>query len=362
MSFKDKIKELRRKQNLTQEQLAELLSVSPQAVSRWETGTAMPDISLLIPMANFFDVTIDDLLGRETERSAEMEVYKERVRELSNKGSIPQLINLSREMSQKYPNDFVCLSNLSHALIMQLYKGSGAEIDESNAKEAINICERILRDCTDDKTRSDALQHLVILYSHPTAWPAVADEEKAVSLANSATSFWTSKEFLLETAYSTEGSKEKQLAVKHNNIINLLDCITRNIYKGNYNDPKDKLSACESALTLWETIISDGNYLFYHCRIKDIYELIATCHAEMGDAEEAVRALTKAMHHAKQSDNLPCEVLKFTSPLVRYATSDMSRTSKNYSETNAELLRSQVKYNRVFDFIRDDPEFIELMN
>ena len=66
MSFSDRIKTLRRKLNYTQEKLAELLSISPQAVSRWETGVAMPDISLLPPIANLFGVTTDYLLGMDS--------------------------------------------------------------------------------------------------------------------------------------------------------------------------------------------------------------------------------------------------------------------------------------------------------
>ena len=66
MSFGEKIKNLRHNSNMTQEKLAELLSISPQAVSRWETDVAMPDISLLPPLANLFDVTTDYLLGMDT--------------------------------------------------------------------------------------------------------------------------------------------------------------------------------------------------------------------------------------------------------------------------------------------------------
>ena len=66
MTFGQTIKKLRKEANMTQENLAELLSISPQAVSRWETDVAMPDISLLPPLANLFDVTTDYLLGMET--------------------------------------------------------------------------------------------------------------------------------------------------------------------------------------------------------------------------------------------------------------------------------------------------------
>ena len=67
MSFGSILKELRKESNMTQEQLAQKLSISPQAVSRWETNFAMPDISLIVPIAKIFDVSTDLLLGKEDE-------------------------------------------------------------------------------------------------------------------------------------------------------------------------------------------------------------------------------------------------------------------------------------------------------
>lgn len=57
------IKTLRKQMNLTQEQLAEALNISSQAVSKWETQSSYPDITLLPSIADFFDVSIDFLLG-----------------------------------------------------------------------------------------------------------------------------------------------------------------------------------------------------------------------------------------------------------------------------------------------------------
>ncbi len=63
MSFGKVLKELRKEANMTQDQLAQKLAISPQAVSRWETDFAMPDISLIVPIAEIFDVSTDVLLG-----------------------------------------------------------------------------------------------------------------------------------------------------------------------------------------------------------------------------------------------------------------------------------------------------------
>ena len=58
------IRRLRKERNLTQEELAQQLNVTFQAVSRWENGTGMPDISQIVPLASVFGVTTDVLFGR----------------------------------------------------------------------------------------------------------------------------------------------------------------------------------------------------------------------------------------------------------------------------------------------------------
>jgi len=58
-----KIKELRKKKDMTQEKLAEYLNVSFQAVSKWETGAASPDLSMIVPLARLLGVSIDELFG-----------------------------------------------------------------------------------------------------------------------------------------------------------------------------------------------------------------------------------------------------------------------------------------------------------
>ena len=59
------LKELRKEKKLTQEQLAEKLNVSGRTVSRWETGSNMPDIGMLVEMADFFDVSIPEIVSGE---------------------------------------------------------------------------------------------------------------------------------------------------------------------------------------------------------------------------------------------------------------------------------------------------------
>lgn len=61
--FGDIFKSLRKEKRLTQEQIAEILGVSPQAISRWENASTFPDVTLLPQIAGYFETTIDELLG-----------------------------------------------------------------------------------------------------------------------------------------------------------------------------------------------------------------------------------------------------------------------------------------------------------
>ena len=58
------IKRIRLSRGLTQREMAERLSVSPQAVSKWERGKTYPDVTMLLPIADMFGVTLGELFGR----------------------------------------------------------------------------------------------------------------------------------------------------------------------------------------------------------------------------------------------------------------------------------------------------------
>ena len=71
------LKELRKEHNLSQEQLADRFNVSSRSVSRWENGKTMPDISLMIELADFYDIDIRDLLRGERKSEKMEENLKE---------------------------------------------------------------------------------------------------------------------------------------------------------------------------------------------------------------------------------------------------------------------------------------------
>lgn len=78
------LKKLRKEKNLTQEQLAEQLNVSGRTVSRWETGSNMPDISILVELAEFYDVSIPEIIDGERKSETMKEQVKETALKLSD--------------------------------------------------------------------------------------------------------------------------------------------------------------------------------------------------------------------------------------------------------------------------------------
>ncbi len=72
MTLGKKIQKLRKEKNWTQEELAERLGVSSQAVSKWETDISSPDISLLRPLAAVMEISVDYLLNPNEEEQAQV--------------------------------------------------------------------------------------------------------------------------------------------------------------------------------------------------------------------------------------------------------------------------------------------------
>ena len=68
MEFAEKLTLLRRREGMSQEQLADRLGITRQSVSKWESGASVPELAKLIAIADLFGVSLDYLMGRKDER------------------------------------------------------------------------------------------------------------------------------------------------------------------------------------------------------------------------------------------------------------------------------------------------------
>lgn len=155
------LRELRRARNLTQEELAGILGVTYQAVSKWERGDGCPDIALLPGMATFFGVTLDTLFGMEDIRGKErLAQYYAQWNALNDAGENEAGLRLMREALQQFPGE----SMLTVYLTVSLEKCGGApEERAANRAEAIALSERLARD-DDPEIRSAFLFNLCHSY------------------------------------------------------------------------------------------------------------------------------------------------------------------------------------------------------
>lgn len=90
------LKELRKEKGITQEEFAENLNVSGRTVSRWETGVNMPDISLLVDIAEFFNVSIPEIINGERKSEIMEKEVKKVAEAMSNYAGAEKSVILKR--------------------------------------------------------------------------------------------------------------------------------------------------------------------------------------------------------------------------------------------------------------------------
>lgn len=137
--FSNNFKELRKMQELTQEQIAEMLGVTSQAVSKWECGTSYPDIEMLPVIANIFKVSTDFLLGVDiTKQEKDINDTINKAKELCNENQYEASVVLLRNALIQHPSSCDIMYWLAWSLRGTINRHPEHE------QEAINIYRRIL--------------------------------------------------------------------------------------------------------------------------------------------------------------------------------------------------------------------------
>ena len=174
-----KIKELRKKKDMTQEKLAEYLNVSFQAVSKWETGAASPDLSMIVPLARLLDVTTDTLFGFVNTVDERQEELLKIWQETWNTGDTEKRYEISKTAVSEYPGNFDYLMWLADAeasfAIHNCVKCSGEQ--KEHFQNAVKYYEMIIEDCTDSDVKNDAIYGIVMTL------PDIGRRDEAVSYA-----------------------------------------------------------------------------------------------------------------------------------------------------------------------------------
>ena len=344
MSIGTTIKKLRRDKNITQEQLAELLGVSTNAVSQWECDKTAPDISHLPVLANIFEVSADVLLEidiAKSKKQTEIKEFTAKCAELHSQGKTEERLKLCREMQKKYPNDETVRYNLMKVL-------KTGYVDES-FDEIVMLGEQLLQS-TNMEYRTGAIRGLCLTYLDK------GDRAKALQYAD-----------MIPPAedlhvHVLEGNK----LVEHCQHYFWKVCDRMYLYMKYLIDCKDagytheeKHTMLESLYDMFHIIFSNEDFGFYNDRLTRISFFMALESGKAGKFERAIAELEKMALYCEKFKNFT--EIDHSSLFVNKIKFSRKDISKHSEET---LGHSYLRYlninDNVFASIKNDPRYTSI--
>jgi len=283
MTIGERIKALRRKNDLTQEKLAEFLSVSPQAVSKWECGLACPDLGLIIPLTRILHVTADELLGGTAEetdaRRAELDAWCSDYWKYDRE----EMYQAAQQAVSEYPGNYKYLHWLAN---MELVMGL-----QDHAIQHNNI---IIEQCGDSDLRNRAIWDTMFCYKKSGQYDEALKYAEMLPEENNL----TRSKAMLECLQGEELERQKQLVV-----LGKLKAFCRTL-TGFYQYETEKKLQVTAALDLKEailkTVFPDGNYLDFCLELCYVYEKRAELELSAGEYDKAMEYLHSMVGFVKK--------------------------------------------------------------
>lgn len=350
MSFGKTIKSLRRKHDMTQERLADALSISPQAVSRWETDMAMPDISLIAPLCNLFHVTADELLGIDLNRKDETvkEICDEAHKYLS-RGYFEKAREILEDGIRKYPDHCDIIEGLMNVAFGQ--KNSTG--DRKYLEETIKWGEKLLSKSTEDHQRHSAIQTLCFSYEE------VGRLDEAIKMAESMPYMVLSQEMLLTHLYTGD----EAYRARQNLVANLLNFLSKEfrflqtkLDSGEYAYTADECAILrDKRIALLNLFFEDGDFGLFHTDLFDAYKEQSIYYLKKDDCTKALQHLQLASEYAIKFVTL--DKKEHTSLIFR--GHGYGSWSAGSSDNSASHLLKEME-RPIFDAIRDKEDFIKI--
>ena len=325
----ENLKKYRKNKGNTQEQLAEYIGISIQAVSKWERNEGFPDITLLPKLAAYYNVSVDDLLGVGKIRQ------KEKIDEYWQRTKKENALEVWREAIREFPNDLTVIAEYMHHL---------PDDNEKDANEKIELAERLINESTEKENYTfSAIQNLC--YTHMK----LGNIEKAKEYANSLPIYYITQNQLMMSLL--EG--EEAVSYIQNNIIMLIDLFYLNVINmvrnKNFAWPKENIRVCEDTIKILE-LVYDGNLGKCYDWTFDLYFKIAENYATMNDLEKTLENLNTSAEHQIKWLMMPNGMN--TSLFVNRH----GYTSNRGFTGNVKWFLDEMQ-QEIFDFCRDDERF-----
>lgn len=302
MQLSDNIRAFRKERSLTQEQLAQALGLTAGAVYKWEAGLSTPDISLIVELADFFDTSVDVLLGYEVKNN-KWEAAAERLKDFLYHKDERGLIEADKLLI-RYPNCFEIVYRSA-----DLYWVFGfMHHDHKLLRRSIELMERarlLINQNTDPE-----INELSITYSIAKAYSAIGENEKAADLFKHNNPHGVHNDYIgyiLGTACNCPDEATYYLSRA------LLRCISSLVritigYFNVYIQKKDFLSAAnivQLTLHFFTELKESGQNSYLDKTSTQLYVYLAQTQVELGNMSEAKESLRMAKNLANQFDQAP---------------------------------------------------------
>lgn len=355
----ENIKRLRRTKGITQENLAEHMHVSTAAVSKWERNETLPDISMVIPLASYFGVSTDELLGLDAAKNEEkISHYLEEANHLAALGKAYERFDLITNAYNEFPNDWRIIEIYMWELN---YDPNCTEPygNEVHKEELYRLCERVLDECIIEKIRYTALSIIGGLYILD------GEKEKAIETAKRLPNYWTTEGEELEHSHDCDhGEEDEWFAQLRENIWDLTSLFQVKIRNAALHakdiDPHEQIKNFKKAVSLIKMVFDDGDFGFYNQDLSDLYFWIANRYVMVNDLDKAFENYELGFKHAKAYDDLP-KITTHTSFLVLGKNFDITKTN---SSTEANMVSLQINYLRswgIYEKISSAPQMQALL-
>ena len=335
LTLGEKIKELRKRDGRKQEDLANVLGVTNQAVSRWEKDGSYPDMEMIPAIANYFGITIDELFGYENDREKKITAIIQKVDKYDIKHSddgnwVEECISILRDGLAEFPNNERLLITLADTLWEAgwrrhhgwlYYDDEGfIQYDFDHHKkneywaECIKVCEHLVENTKDNSVFTQAIAILVPLHR------TYGEFDKAISFAKRMPKLQQSQEFLLTEA--TDGKLEAEYIGEF--LLESARQFSEQLVYGLIADIKNfasdmPIDKIKGAISIFNLICDDGNMGVHHDFVYKLYLYMSRLQWERGYHDDAFVSLDKALEHAKAFEKLFDESEhRLTAPLVSF--------------------------------------------
>ena len=365
----EKIRLLRKKNDVTQDKLAYHLGVTPQAVSRWESGVCYPDMNALPAIADYFSVSMDELLCYTgVQKAARVKEYLAEAEHLLDRDKVSEALDLLRRAMADIPSDHAL--QLETAGVLSLYAEMLSESDEEGEEqneatvnallsEAVSLCRHILDDCTDDALRDETKKTLCNIYAHQ-----MGDVTQAEEIADQLHGLAVSREIIratMLTGGTAFGQAQKNLILFADNIwwhLYNLACVPD--IAGDRYTTAEKIAILRKGISLF-TIIFDDQPLFYADRLANSYRQLSMLYLAAGHKLEAMECFEKMVDWAVYYDERP-DATAYSSVIINRVAYDKEEDTeaKGISKC-ARLLRSNFSA-RIWAPIRGSERFREAIS